>query len=56
MLDVGEFRGNFQMSQQSKWLAGFTAVALTSISGAAMAEQTIEEVVVERQSQPDAIT
>ena len=31
------------MSQQSKWLAGFTAVALTSISGAAMAEQTIED-------------
>ena len=43
------------MSQQSKWLAGFTAVALTSISGAAMAEQTIEEVVVTAQKREQSL-
>lgn len=55
MLDVGEFRGNFQMSQQSKWLTGLTAVALTSISATAMAEQTIEEVVVTAQKRAQSL-
>jgi iron complex outermembrane receptor protein len=43
------------MSQQSKWLTGITVVALTSISGAAMAEQTIEEVIVTAQKREQSL-
>ena len=43
------------MSQQSKWLAGISAVALTSFSGAAMAEQVIEEVIVTAQKREQSL-
>ena len=43
------------MSQQSKWLAGISAVALTSFSGVAMAEQVIEEVIVTAQKREQSL-
>ena len=43
------------MSQQSKWLIGISAVALTSFSGAAMAEQVIEEVIVTAQKREQSL-
>lgn len=43
------------MSQQAKWLTGISAIALTTVSGAAMAEQTIEEVVVTAQKREQSL-